>query len=147
MSSTGSACHAPGDVTAASSRHESPQCRVERAASTPNINKPTFYRSSFRDTEPSGRHSVAPLELYRIQFTLPPCLFQIALYPSRDSSAGIATGYEVDGRGSIPGRGKIFLFSTASRPVLGPSQLRILYISGALSLGVRRPGCEADHSI
>jgi hypothetical protein len=28
----------------------------------------------------------------------------------------IATGYGLDGRGSIPGRGKIFLFSTASRP-------------------------------
>jgi hypothetical protein len=34
----------------------------------------------------------------------------------------IAAGYELDGRGSIPGKGKIFLF-TASRPALGPARL------------------------
>jgi hypothetical protein len=33
---------------------------------------------------------------------------------SRDSSVGIATGQELDDRDSIPGSGKIFLFSTAS---------------------------------
>jgi hypothetical protein len=32
-----------------------------------------------------------------------------------DSSLGIATGYGMDGRGSIPGRGKSF-FSTPQRP-------------------------------
>jgi hypothetical protein len=42
---------------------------------------------------------------------------------SRDSSLGIATGYELDDRGSIPGRGKIFLFSIAYRPALGPTGL------------------------
>jgi hypothetical protein len=36
-----------------------------------------------------------------------------------DNSVGIAGGYGLDGPGSSPGRGKIFLFSTASRPTLG----------------------------
>jgi hypothetical protein len=40
----------------------------------------------------------------------------------------------------------IFLFTTASRPALGPTQSRIQWVLGALSLGVRRPGREADHS-
>jgi hypothetical protein len=37
----------------------------------------------------------------------------------------------------------IFLFTTASRTDLGPPSLRV---RGALSLGVKRLGCEADHS-
>jgi hypothetical protein len=31
-------------------------------------------------------------------------------------------GYELDGRSSNPGKGKLFLFSTASRPALEPTQ-------------------------
>jgi hypothetical protein len=46
--------------------------------------------------------------------------------------------------GLDPGRDKIFLFSKASRPALGPTQPRIL--PGALSPDVKRPGYEADHS-
>jgi hypothetical protein len=38
-----------------------------------------------------------------------------------NSSVGIATGYVLDGRGSIPGRGKIFLLSTSYRLALGPN--------------------------
>jgi hypothetical protein len=45
------------------------------------------------------------------------------------------------GQSSIPGRGKSFLLSTSSRPVLGPTQLPIKWI-----LGVKRLGCEADPS-
>jgi hypothetical protein len=41
----------------------------------------------------------------------------------------------------------IFLFSTASRTALGPAQPLIQWVPGALSLGVKRPGCEADHSL
>jgi hypothetical protein len=43
---------------------------------------------------------------------------------SRDASVGIVTGYRLDGRGSIPGRGKIF-FSSPQRPdrLLGPPSL------------------------
>jgi hypothetical protein len=40
----------------------------------------------------------------------------------------------------------IFLFTTASRPALGPTQPPIQWVSGILSLGVKRPGREADHS-
>jgi hypothetical protein len=64
---------------------------------------------------------------------------------SRDSSIDIAADYGLDGRGSNPRRGKRF-FSTASRPVLGPTQPPIQWIPGALSPGVKRSGCEADRS-
>jgi len=39
-----------------------------------------------------------------------------------------------------------FLFTTASRTALGPTEPPIPWILGALSLGVKRPGREADHS-
>jgi hypothetical protein len=38
---------------------------------------------------------------------------------------GVSTGYGMDGRGWIPSRGKMFLFSTTSRPVLAPTLPRI----------------------
>jgi hypothetical protein len=50
------------------------------------------------------------------------------------------------GFGSRRGLG-IFLFTTASRTALGPTQLPIQWVPGALSLGVKRPGREADDSI
>jgi hypothetical protein len=66
---------------------------------------------------------------------------------SRDSSVGIATRLRA-GRsgfqGSIRGLG-IFLLTTASRMALGPTQPPIQWVPGALSLGVKRPGREADH--
>jgi hypothetical protein len=69
---------------------------------------------------------------------------------SRDSSVGIALGYGLDDRGSRfdskRGLG-IFLFTTASRMALGPTQPPIQWVSGALSLGVKRPEREADHSL
>jgi hypothetical protein len=39
-----------------------------------------------------------------------------------------------------------FLFTTASRTALGPTQPPIQWVPGFLSLGVKRPGSEADHS-
>jgi hypothetical protein len=40
----------------------------------------------------------------------------------------------------------ISLFTTASIPVLGPTLAHIQWVIGALSLGVKLPGREADHS-
>jgi hypothetical protein len=52
---------------------------------------------------------------------------------------------EVLGLNSWQGLG-IFLFITTSRIGLGPTQPPIQWVLGALSLGVKRPGREADHS-
>jgi hypothetical protein len=40
----------------------------------------------------------------------------------------------------------IFLFTTASRMALGPTQPPIQWVLRALSLGVKQSGHEADHS-
>jgi hypothetical protein len=45
-----------------------------------------------------------------------------------------------------PGMVKNFLFSTSSRPAVGPIQPPIQWVPGALSLGVKWLGHEADHS-
>jgi hypothetical protein len=45
------------------------------------------------------------------------------LKQTRDSSVGIATGYGLDSRSSIPGTGTHFLFSTASKSTLAPRLL------------------------
>jgi hypothetical protein len=70
-----------------------------------------------------------------------------SLLRSQDSVVGIATGYGLDDRGVIvrvPVGSRIF--STLSRPALEPTQPSIQWVLGALSLGVKRPGHEADHS-
>jgi hypothetical protein len=41
----------------------------------------------------------------------------------------------------------IFLFTTAFRPALGPTQSPIQWVTGTLSLGVKRQEREADHSL
>jgi hypothetical protein len=67
-------------------------------------------------------------------------------YRSSDSAVGIATNYGLDDRGvgiRVPVGSRIF--STSSRPALGSAQ-PIQWVPGALSLGVKRPGREADHS-
>jgi hypothetical protein len=74
---------------------------------------------------------------------------QLLSHQNRDSSVGIALGYGLDDRGSMvrfPARLEIFLFTTAFRTALGPTQLPIQWVPGALPLGVKRPGREADHS-
>jgi hypothetical protein len=68
---------------------------------------------------------------------------------SRDSSVGIVLGYRLDDRGSgfDSWQGlRIFLFTMVSRTALGPTQPPIQWVPGAVSLGVKRPGREADHS-
>jgi hypothetical protein len=57
----------------------------------------------------------------------------------------IATGYGLDNRSSwvrFPAGMGIFLFSTASRPVLESTQPPIRWVPGTLSPGVKRPGRE-----
>jgi hypothetical protein len=41
---------------------------------------------------------------------------------------------------------RIFLYATASRPALGPTQPPIQWVPETLSLGVKRPWREANHS-
>jgi hypothetical protein len=65
---------------------------------------------------------------------------------SRDSSVGVKMGYEVEGRGLILSRGKIFLFTSKSILVLEQNQSPIRWVLGAISLGVKRPGRQANHS-
>jgi hypothetical protein len=59
------------------------------------------------------------------------------------SSVGIALRYGLDDRGS---RARFPAGAGVSRTALGPTQPPIQWVPGALSLGVKRPGCEADHS-
>jgi hypothetical protein len=66
---------------------------------------------------------------------------------SWDSSVGIATDYWLDDReiGVESRRGLgIFLLTIASRPVLGPTQPPIEWVTGVISLATKRPGREAD---
>jgi len=58
----------------------------------------------------------------------------------------IALGYELDDWGfeSLLGLG-IFLLTTASRQALGPTHPPIQWVLGALSLGIKRPGRDAQH--
>jgi hypothetical protein len=60
---------------------------------------------------------------------------------------GIALGYGLDDRGFESQQGLvIFLFATASRLALELTKPPIQWVSGALSLLVKRPQSEADHS-
>jgi hypothetical protein len=61
--------------------------------------------------------------------------------------SGTVLGYGLYDRGfeSRQGLG-IFLSTTVSRRTMRPTQPPIQWILGALSLGVKRPGREADHS-
>jgi hypothetical protein len=52
--------------------------------------------------------------------------------------------YGLDGRNSIPGGDKTFVFSTVSRPAQRPNQASYPVGTGVLFLGVKQPGREAD---
>jgi hypothetical protein len=73
--------------------------------------------------------------------------FNFGSYLTAQSVKRWATGWTIGVLGFDPRRGLgIFLFTTASRTVLVPAQLPIQWIPGVLSLVVKRPGREADHS-
>jgi hypothetical protein len=57
--------------------------------------------------------------------------------------------YMLEDRGSIRGKGRegIYLFATASRPDLGPTQPSMQWVSEAPSPVVQRPGSEADRPL
>jgi hypothetical protein len=57
---------------------------------------------------------------------------------------GIATGYGLDGRGLIPGRGKIFLHSVQTGS--GLAQPSMQWVPWTNFPGVKRQEPKADHS-
>jgi hypothetical protein len=80
---------------------------------------------------------------FRIKFT------HTYINKRRDGSVGIALGYGLDDRCSrvrFPAGMGIFLFTAASRTALEPTQPPIQWVPRALSLEVKRPAREADHS-
>jgi hypothetical protein len=46
----------------------------------------------------------------------------------------------------LKAQGLYLYFTAVSRPALGPTQPPMQWVQGTLSLGVKRPGREADHS-
>jgi hypothetical protein len=54
--------------------------------------------------------------------------------------------WTIDVQGFDSRRLRIFLFTTVSRTALRPTQPPTLWVPGALSLGVKRPGRQTDHS-
>jgi hypothetical protein len=62
---------------------------------------------------------------------------------SQDSSVSIMMGYKQVGWVSIPGRVKIFLFSTGSILALGPTQPPVQRVPGVTFVGLKQLGHEA----
>jgi hypothetical protein len=56
----------------------------------------------------------------------------------------VAAGWMIGVR--FPAEAGNFLLDTVSRPILGPAQPTTQWVPWCLSLGVKRPGREADHS-
>jgi hypothetical protein len=68
---------------------------------------------------------------------------------SRDSSVGIALDYGLDDRGSrvrLPAGAGNFSLHYNVQNGSGAHSVSIQWVPGSLSLGVKRPGREADHS-
>jgi hypothetical protein len=80
--------------------------------------------------------------------------FSLRLLPEtfffpRDSAVGIATGYGLDDRGvgvRVPVGARIFTSPCRPDRLWGPTQFPIQWVPGILSLGIKVPGREADHS-
>jgi hypothetical protein len=99
--------------------------------------------NTYNHTDSIGMHV---LDTYRDNIFSARLIFEPAC---QDSSVGIATGYGLDDRGVAVrvSVGENFLLSTSSRPALGPTQPPTKWIPGSLFPGVKRTGCEADHSL
>jgi hypothetical protein len=85
----------------------------------------------------------------RLAFKMTLETIYIYTHMSRDSSVGIATDQGLDDRMigvRFPEELEIFVFATASTPAVGPIQPPIQWVPGALSLDVKRPAREANHS-
>jgi hypothetical protein len=65
---------------------------------------------------------------------------------SREISVGMATGYGLDGLGSIPGSARFFFSPQLPDRLWGPPSLLYNEYRGPLSPGVKRRRREADHS-
>jgi hypothetical protein len=77
--------------------------------------------------------------------------FPDKLFAILRSSVGIVLGYGLDDRGStvrsLAGAGNFFFFFLPPRPErLWGSPDLLSAVPGAFSLGIKRPGREADHS-
>jgi hypothetical protein len=59
---------------------------------------------------------------------------------------GIATGYRLDGRGSILGKERYFSLVHSIQTGSGPTSLLSSGYRGFFPWGVKQPGHEADHS-
>jgi hypothetical protein len=71
----------------------------------------------------------------------------VTVYLKSVQLSGTALGHGVDDWGFESRQGlEMFIFTTASRPVLGSTQPPIQWVPGAISRGVKRPGRKADHS-
>jgi hypothetical protein len=87
------------------------------------------------------------LRIYLSTGTILPCLFTCIRAVIAQSVQRWATGWKIGVLGFDSRRGLgIFLFTTAFRTVLGPAEPPIQWVPRVLSLGVKRPGREADHS-
>jgi hypothetical protein len=74
-------------------------------------------------------------------------LSQDSQCPVRNSGVGIATKLRAGRPGFVSRQLQAtFLYSTASRPALGPTQPSIQSVLRAISQRVKRPGSEGDHS-
>jgi hypothetical protein len=77
----------------------------------------------------------------------PSCVMQS--YNSRDTSVGIVTCYGLDDQGSrvrFPAGVGNFYLRHRVRTATGPTQSPMKWVPAALSLRIKRSGCEADHS-
>jgi hypothetical protein len=61
---------------------------------------------------------------------MPVVSLKVAFLQDFYSAVSIVTGYKLDGRGLIPGRGKRFFSSPVSRLALGPTQPPIQWVLG-----------------